>query len=249
MKLDSEIAQRIRQRDEGYVALLKFINEPSDDLQERAKQGEVVLAIANGRLEQLYDEKGLTLHALGGIIHRMRHGEAWRYCDGMGEEWRTFSSFCEERLKMSLSKANALERVWSRSLDIGLQPEEIELMGWNAAQYLIRVAKTRREVDYWINEYTTSENRVEFVEKIKAALDQARKEREGSESGDGQSQDVSVEKPTQKRLIVLTPTQDRFFIETLEHAASELNKKLGISISTNECLLLILTDWRSMKSK
>jgi len=230
--------------DEGYAALMNFINNPSEDLDQRAKDGEVAIQVAIGRLNQLSGQEGLTSHALGGVIHRLRHKETWRKCEGMGEEWMEFSHFCKNKLGMSIAKANTLERIWERSGDIGLTPEEIETLGWPVTQSLIRVAHSRRDVDHWLGEFKKSGNRREFVENIKAHI--VTTQQESTEETVG-GEERHKELPRFRRFR-FSGKEDEFLTETFEKIAKRVGKELGKSISENECLLLILTEWLSLKS-
>lgn len=223
------------QSDEFFAALTSFIDDPPESNQERADKGEVFIAGLNMRLRGIDAQRGITLFAYGGLIHRLKTKESWRLFPEMGEAWCQFSHFAEKHLGMSLSRANAMELVWRKSQDAGLEPEEIEEIGWDAARTLLMVANNRHDTERLLEAYRKSANREEFKQRVR--------EEKNKQRGGG---DVSVEMG-KRSFFLVRDEEERFVTESLEMAAKKVGKELGVSMSRTDALMLIVTAWRGVQ--
>ena len=214
-------------RSEGMHSALAFLQSPPEDPQLRVARSRPIINALVTQLEILRDYRDNTLFALGGLIHLWKEGELWRVIEEY-QDWWQFGDFCTTILKMSLQRANALARIWQKSQKIGLEPDEIEEIGWNKAQHIIRVATNRGGVEQWLAS-AREMTQEDFIEKVK-----------GSASGNlpDKSRDT-------KRIFKFTQDEAKFVDETIEFAAKLKRRDLGTEISPSEVLVFILTNWRS----
>ena len=212
---------------EGIGAAIAFLKLPPQDSQISVTRSRPIIDSLIIQLSTLREYRDNTLFALGGLIYFWKERELWRSIEEY-QDWWQFGDFCTTILKMSLQRANALARIWQKSQKIGLEPDEIEEIGWNKAQHIIRVATNRNGVEQWLKD-AREMTQEDFIEKVK-----------GVASGNlpDKSRDT-------KRIFKFTQVEAKFVDETIEFAARLKRRDLGTEISPSEVLVFILTNWRS----
>lgn len=219
---------------EGLDSAFTFLRNPSGSWEERTSVCQKLADLLLGREQAINDARGITLFALGGLIHNLKtqnsqHQELWQNFSEV-EEWWQFGDFCKHILNMSLSKANTLERIWMRSQHIDFRPEEIEHVGWNAAQNIIRLAKKREDVEELLDEYNSTPTNTEFIAKIQERLPT-----------------ITRTQHTTKRIFELSTDEAAFIDESLELAATDAHRQLIINWTAKEALIFVLTQWRQWR--
>lgn len=243
------MAEKMTMPDEGLAAVQDFINNPTDDIKERAEQGAKMITLLNGRLKSIDGERGMTWFTYGGVIHRLKMKETWRQFEGMESEGIQFGSFAEKYLGFGLAKANTLESIWLKAPEKGLGAKEIQEIGWNAARQMLRVVENTEDVKEWLDRYRGCTNRDEFNLMVSDAIRQKKQSRsDSSPSGDASSPSARLVEDLPKRVIFNTKkAESDFLTESLEMVAKRVGKELGVSMSSTEALLLIIADWRNGK--
>lgn len=193
------------------------------------------------RDSQIRNAHGITLFALGGIIHYWKQENLWQKVPEYQDYWH-FGDFCKICLKMSLQKANSIIRIWDKSQKVGMRPDEIEEIGWSAAKEILRVAHNREEVENWMDE-ARAINQPRLIEKVR---EEEAKRNGYDENGTGMN---GKEIRSVKRSFLFTPTEADFLDETLEIAAEYFHKEIGVNTSPSEMLVLALTSWRELREK
>lgn len=225
--MDSSLPQP---HDEGLLFVLDFLRREDVSDEEKAMQCKQVIDLLMTRVNVLKEARGITHFALGGLIHGLKYGELWRKIPDLGsKEWWQFGDFCQAAFRMTPQKANALARIWEKSQKIGLAPEEIERIGWNCSQQLIRVADDPKETQQWLDTYDSLPvpKKENFIAKVQ-------------ETAGKQRRDESLIHKT----VVLTPDEAKFYDETIEAAALDMGKILGVTTASRECVAYIFAQWR-----
>lgn len=212
---------------EGISATMAFLRSPLSDKKAKVKASRPLIDALIGQSEALKESRHITLFALGGLLHVWKKEKLWMEIDEY-EDWWQFGNFCKGILKMSLQKANAIIRIWEKSQRIGLQPKEIEEIGWSKAQIIIRAAKNRQETEKWLAEarWYGQENLIAKVRSVTSGIkfDPAR---------------------TIRRVYRFTNDEADFLDESIEKGAKEIIKKeLGTEVSPSEVLIQIVQGWR-----
>lgn len=227
---------------EGFNFALQFIRTDNDDLDDKADKAKKVLDVVMQRLSEIRNAHGMTMYVLGGLIHELRKGpdgaEVWRRVPGTGYQiWWQFGDFCEHVLNVKLRKANELEFLWEKSRRIDFTPEEIESLGWSASDHIVRLANNRNDVDLLLEEYDQSHNNKEFIERAKVRMNK--------------HQEPNGTKPPPVahilRKAIFDENEAKVFDESIEAAAKDMERVLGITTNSKECLLYIIVKWREWR--
>lgn len=217
---------------EGLTFALRIIRDTALPKEERLAKSKEVLAFLKTRLEDINNARGLTIFITGGFIHMLREDDLWSELEDTGyQSWWQWGDFCKYALNMSLSKANALERIWKSSQKVQMEAEEIDRLGWAASSQILKVAKNRKEVEEWVDKFYECKNNEEFFEKVKIA--KAARDNSGEEI-------VLIH----KRVLKFSRDQAEFFDQAIELAAGRMGKIIGVGTSTPECLLFLMAQWR-----
>ena len=236
--------QEISLPQEGLNFALQFIRTENEDLDDKAEKAKRVLDAVLHRLGVIEKARGMTLYVLGGLISELKRGpvgaELWRRIPGTGyENWWMFGEFCQQALGMSLGRANLLENLWKKSQLIDFTPEEIESLGLTASNHIVRLARNRNDVDLMLEEFDNAHNNAEFLERAKVRL--------GKElaSVNGRPEPSP---PLLMRRVFLSSDETKFFDETIELAAKDMDRNIGVTTTTKDCLLFLMLKWRSALS-
>lgn len=212
---------------EGILAAFAFSTDTTEDKSAKAAKGKAILEGLSSYLQHLSERRSLTIFATGAVLKIVKAEELWKLIPEY-QEWWQFGNFCDLILKTSLQRANAFIRIWDKSQQIGLTPDEIEDIGWAKAQQVIRVAKNRGDVNSWLKK-AKELNQEDFVQAVR----ETQKE----------FQPFSIK--SQKLILFLADDEKKFVDEIIEYAAEHmLKKEIGDSITQTEVLLFILADWR-----
>ena len=119
-------------------------------------------------------------------------------------------------------------RVWEKSNTMGMKAEDVNEIGWTVADKILSKSESANDVTELVDKYRDAENREEFFaeldgkEKIKPADKQKRR----------------------KRTVRLQEEENQFYEETLEVVATRLEKKLYETLTEEQAIMFIITDWR-----
>ena len=209
--------------------------------ESKAHETRPIIEMLLDRDSAIKNAHGITLFALGGILHYWKQENLWQKVTEYQDYWH-FGDFCKTCLKKSLQQVNSLILIWDKSQKVGMRPDEIEEIGWAASKEILRVAHNRDEVENWLGE-ARAVNQPRLIEKVRE--EEARQNGQ-EESGTGMN---GKELRSVKRSFMFTKTEAEFFDETLEIAAEFFHKDIGMNVSPSEMLLLTLTSWRELKEK
>lgn len=214
--------------DEAYKHILQFANSTETNPQVIAKQGRTIVTMIVDRLGSLRNDEGLSEFCLGGVIKKLRQDDAWKLFDGSEPHW-VFGDFCRNILGMSQQKTMGLLRVWERSQNVGMTPEEIQEVGWAVADEILRHAKSSSDIVNLMGRYRASDTASEFLQSLKTTPI---------------STGAPVVVKRKRRAFKLDESEDQFTQETLERAALRMKGELNRDIPPEKAMLFIMTEWR-----
>lgn len=215
-------------RSEGIAAALAFLENPSQeqDNQQKIAQSRPILEGLVNHANNLHQANGENAFALGGMLTYWKKENLWREIPEC-QDWWQFGDFSREILKLGLTKAHALIRIWKRSERLELHIEDIERIGWFQAYQVLRIATTPKECQKWLED-AEKYGQEAFVARVKNAL-------LGRKMDDAR---------TVTRKFHLTEDEGQMLNQMLEFG-SALMKKDGVASQT-DVLMYILTTWRTM---
>lgn len=222
-------------RTEGMQFALSFLRDESLTPAQIATSGERAVEFLQQRIGMIEDARGTTHFVLGGVIQRLHEDDVWKFNTHpeMAEYW-TWGDFCRNVLNMSIAKANALRRIWVRARSVEMSPEAIEELGWNCSAAILRVARSTDDVQELIGEYRESPSKSAFLESLASK----------SMATVGAIENGSAIAKKIERVVFLTKEELQVFDETVERAAGQMHRSLGMNTSQTECVLFIFTQWR-----
>lgn len=219
---------------EGMKFVFDFIKQPPKSVEEKIRTGQQIVQLLNQRESELRHAYGMTTYARGGLIYVLKQDDLWQQFPGVEESWK-FSDFCTNVLKTSLQTANAHLRIWERSQFIQLEPEEIDKIGWNAAQNLIRVAQNRDDVEHWLEVYDQCDTQEQFIEQVREEINKR----------DGKIKEKEPEL-AEERFVRFSSSQDaKFYDQCISIAVEALEKEKKRSVTNVEATLFIMGEWRA----
>lgn len=214
---------------EAEVFIDNFLSTPASDKEKRLELAQRTCELLIQQRNKIDEVRSLNNYHLGAFVASIKTDEIWRSFT-VSEAWWEFEDFCKEVMDMSLQKANALERVWSRAKRAGMTPQEVETIGWTTADVILRFCEERKDVDILLKELEKYPTKGKFVETLKAR-------REGEVNGNG-----SV--PLFKTQYQWNEDEFHTIKNVLQQIAQAHGKELGISMSEKEAILLILVQWK-----
>lgn len=224
---------------EAFKAVLDFARSDESDPKKIAERGAVLIEAITSRLDTLDNDRGITQFCVGAMIKKLREGDAWKLFPETQESW-LFGDFCREVLAMSQSKAMGLLRVWEKSQYVGMTAEEVEDVGWSIADAILRVAKSRSDIDNLLKRREKTMTRAEFLAIINTPPPLG-------EEVQGERFPIPPV-PKKKRAFKVDVHEDQFLQETLERAAKKMGKELNKDVSPEQAMFYILTEWRTFSS-
>ena len=191
------------------------------------ERGEGVVSTLRTRLTEVDDASGMTGFVIGGTLKKLKEKDVWKKLPGVGEHW-TFENFCEQRLGKSRAWAYQRMRVWEKSNTMGMKAEDVNEIGWTVADKILSKSESANDVTELVDKYRDAESREEFFAEL-----------------DGKEKARPIEKQKRrKRTVKLQEEENQFYEETLEVVATRLEKKLYETLTEEQAIMFIITDWR-----
>jgi hypothetical protein len=203
-----------------------FLAHPPLDREAKRAGAEAVIQILTNHREQLENVRGLNYFLLGGLAYQLRTDAFWQYIPNNEPHW-AWNDFCEMRLGMSAKKADALERVWKRAIQVQMTASEVEKIGWATADAILRYANDRRDVNLLLEQYELAPTRSEFVMRLRGRM--------GEKNGN---------RAVFQKHLRFTEEEVRTFDTVLHEIAHSMKKELYINMRPEEAILAILVMWK-----
>lgn len=212
--------------DEALQFAIDFCHEDlSPD--ETAIRGETIVKIIAVRLNEIGENDGMTAFILGGVLKKLKVDNLWKKIPGV-QPWWQWGDFCKGMTGRSLGSCYAKIRIWEKSQNVGMTPQEVEKVGWSTADYILRESENRNDVDRLMQLYEEMGSRDRFIQELqKNDESKPRKERNGK-----------------RRYLRLSATETQFYEESLEMAATKAGKELHKNMSEEEALVFLIAQWR-----